>query len=239
MRSRVTRRNLDAAWRYAAVMDRLRDIWRDDLAIAEIGSGSGGLSEFVDHPITGVDEAFDRTAEAINPQLRQVPGSAGALPLADASFDVVLSLEMLEHLGAQERESALREMLRVVRPGGRVIVTFPSGPGARHCDRWLNEQYRRRHGVEHPWVAEHLEHGVPDADEVARVVAPLARETRVEWQAWAPAWRLVHRLYTLDQGYPWTRLAGIHTEPGARVLFSLLRRLNRGECYRAMLVIER
>ena len=72
-----------------------------------------------------------------------------------------------------------------------------------------------------------------------RLVRPLARSVQVERQAWEPAWKLLHRFYSLEWGYPWTRAVGIHTDPGARVVFSALRRLNRGQCYRAVLVIDR
>jgi SAM-dependent methyltransferase len=238
-RFRVTPWNIDAAWRYAAVVDDLRDVWRDDLEVAEIGSGSAGLTEFVEHPVTGVDVAFERTAETASPLLRRVEGSATALPFADASFDVVVCLEMLEHLDAAEREPALREMLRVVRPGGRLVVSFPAGATARRLDAWLNERFRRRHGRDHPWASEHLEHGVPEAEQIARLVEPLATRMRLERHAWAPAWKLVQLLYTVEWGYPWTRLALIHTTPTARLLFRALRHLNRGECYRAVLVAQR
>jgi SAM-dependent methyltransferase len=238
-RFRVTPWNIDAAWRYAAVVDELRDIWRDDLEIVEIGSGSAGLTEWVEHPVTGVDVAFERTAGSTAPLLRQVEGSATALPFADGSFDAVLCLEMLEHLPEADREPAVREMLRVLRPGGRLVATFPAGDTARRLDAWLNKRFRRRQGRDHPWAAEHLEHPLPDAARLAAAVEQLSAEVRVRAHAWAPAWKLVHLLYTVEWGYPWTRVAGVHTTPGARLLFRALRRLDRGDCYRTILVVQR
>ena len=49
----ITPWNIDPALRYATVIDGLRDIWRDDITIAEIGSGAAGITEFLDHPVTG------------------------------------------------------------------------------------------------------------------------------------------------------------------------------------------
>jgi SAM-dependent methyltransferase len=238
-RFRVTPWNIDAAWRYAAVVDLLRDVWRDDLEIVEIGSGSAGLTEWVEHPVTGVDVAFERTAASGGPLLRKVEGSATALPLPDASCDVVLCLEMLEHLEESQRVPALREMLRVLRPGGRLVATFPSGATARRLDAWLNERFRRRHGRDHPWAAEHIEHPLPDAAQLAATLEPLTADVRVGRHAWAPAWKLVHLLYTVEWGYPWTRMALVHTRPGAGLLFRLLRRLRGRDCYRAILVARR
>jgi ubiquinone/menaquinone biosynthesis C-methylase UbiE/tetratricopeptide (TPR) repeat protein len=50
-----------------------------------------------------------------------------ALPVPDASFDVVLCTEVLEHV--PEPIAALREMARVLRPGGKLILTAPLGSG--------------------------------------------------------------------------------------------------------------
>jgi SAM-dependent methyltransferase len=236
----ITPWNIDPALRYAFVVDQLRDIWRDDLRIAEIGSGAAGITEFLDHPVTGVDSAFERTDDKANPRLERVQGTATELPFADASYDVVLSLEMMEHLPAEAREPALREMLRVLRPGGLLVVTFPAGATAERLDAWLNAAYRRRHGRDHPWAVEHLANGLPDAGEIARLAAaagpPGRRQRR---HPWAPAWKLEQLLFSVEWGYPWTRAAGIHTTPTARLLFGLLRRLNRGDCYRAVLLVAR
>ncbi len=236
----ITPWNIDPALRYAFVIDQLRDVWRDDLRIAEIGSGAAGITEFLAHPVTGVDSAFERTDDKANPWLERVEGTATALPFADRSYDVVLSLEMMEHLPDEVRAAALREMLRVTRPGGRLIVTFPAGATAARLDGWLNAAYRRRHGRDHPWAVEHLQNGLPDADEIGRLAASVGpRSVRLRRHAWAPAWRLQQLLFSVEWGYPWTRAAGIHTTPTARLLFRTMRHLNRGDCYRAVLLIER
>src|SRR4051812_36182075 len=91
----VTESSLDTALRYETVIALLEPRWRPDLEILEVGSGSAGVTEFLRQRVTGVDTAFERTAERASPYLEQVVASADALPFADAHFDVVLSLEML------------------------------------------------------------------------------------------------------------------------------------------------
>jgi SAM-dependent methyltransferase len=54
--------------------------------------------------------------------LNVVLGSATSLPFADASFDLVCSLKVLAHV--PDIESALAEIARVTRPGGRMLLEF-------------------------------------------------------------------------------------------------------------------
>jgi SAM-dependent methyltransferase len=48
-----------------------------------------------------------------------------ALPYADASFDAAYSVSVLEHIPDNGDSSAIRELIRIVRPGGTVVVTVP------------------------------------------------------------------------------------------------------------------
>jgi len=55
--------------------------------------------------------------------LRQCDGPT--LPFADAAFDYVTCIEVLEHIPQTERRATLREVWRVLKPGGRFIVRCP------------------------------------------------------------------------------------------------------------------
>lgn len=59
------------------------------------------------------------------PGVRFVHGDGRALSFPDASFDHAYSISVLEHIPDDGDELALRELARVVRPGGRVVLTMP------------------------------------------------------------------------------------------------------------------
>ena len=51
-------------------------------------------------------------------------GNLAALPLAESTVDVVANLQVIEHLWDQE--GFLAECRRVLRPGGRLLLTTPN-----------------------------------------------------------------------------------------------------------------
>lgn len=56
---------------------------------------------------------------------RLVGGSVNALPFDDASFDTVVSLDVLCHVSVEEDQAA-RELARVLRPGGTLVLNLPA-----------------------------------------------------------------------------------------------------------------
>lgn len=76
-------------------------------------------------------------------QAQTVSGDALALPFPDAHFDIVIASEILEHI--PEDEKAMAELVRVVKPGGRVVVTVPRNWPERIC--WaLSDEYHQVEG---------------------------------------------------------------------------------------------
>lgn len=91
------------------------------------GYGSAWLARHA-ASVTGLDLDVP-TVEAAklkyaSPTLRFESGSVTKMPFADASFDCAVSFETLEHLG--EQEAMLRELKRVLRPDGLLIISTPN-----------------------------------------------------------------------------------------------------------------
>lgn len=120
-------------------INRLTDIVGEKLDLQpgqhliDIGCGVGvpaiRLGQRVDADITGVtisnwqvQEATRRVrAAGLRGQVQIEYGDAAALAYPDETFDAVLVFQSLQH--ANDRGQWLREMIRVLRPGGRVVLT--------------------------------------------------------------------------------------------------------------------
>jgi SAM-dependent methyltransferase len=146
---------------YQAMFRTLIDLMapRPGDKILEIGCGAGSLVRLLarrlgaQNPITGLDanayllhEAAALTAaQGQDGTIRFTHGNAEALPFADASYDCVYSVTVLEECDA---DRAIAEIQRVTRPGGRVGLVVR----ALDMQQWWNldtpEELRRK--IERP-----------------------------------------------------------------------------------------
>jgi SAM-dependent methyltransferase len=102
---------------------------RDEVAMKEVGEMFTAMVEAGEAP-AGVGA-------------RAVVGDILELPYPDASFDVVLASEILEHI--PDDRGAMRELLRILAPGGMLVVTVPRWLPERVC--WaLSREYHSNEG---------------------------------------------------------------------------------------------
>ena len=142
---------LEAAYQDPLLTSQVATVLRQagpQAQVLDCGVGSGSLSMALDNilsdPVTF--HSIDTSAEMLV-QARSKMHAAGlrahhkqadvlSLPYKDQSFDVVMAAHVLEHLPDPKR--ALREMIRVLKPGGAVFVcvTRPSLFGALIQLKW-------------------------------------------------------------------------------------------------------
>jgi SAM-dependent methyltransferase len=100
-------------------------------------------------------------------------GSIDAIPAEDASFDVVLCLQVLEHV--PEPAAAVRELRRVVKPGGRVLLSthgvYPFHPNPDDLWRWTSTGLEHLFRTNAEWTSVTVRPGAGTAATIAMLVA--------------------------------------------------------------------
>ena len=114
--------------RHEVVYERLAERCRDrDVLEAGAGEGYGAdLIANIARRVIGLDydESSVAHIRARYPRVEMLHGNLAELPLADASVDVVVNFQVIEHLWDQGQFVA--ECLRVLRPGGVLLMSTPN-----------------------------------------------------------------------------------------------------------------
>jgi SAM-dependent methyltransferase len=98
--------------------------------VLEVGCGEGYGAELLRRAgarsVLAVDYDWDVVMHVArhHPGVSLLQANAVRLPIRDESVDVVIALQVVEHLWEQRR--FMQECARVLRPGGRVLLTTPN-----------------------------------------------------------------------------------------------------------------
>jgi SAM-dependent methyltransferase len=112
--------------------------------ILDAGCGSGrNMVELARHgTVTGVELSAISVELARERSIGEViEGSVLTMPFESASFDLAVSLDVIEHL--QDDLAALRELRRVVAPGGALLITVPAYQWLWSGHDVINHHHRR------------------------------------------------------------------------------------------------
>jgi SAM-dependent methyltransferase len=80
-------------------------------------------------------------ARSLNGRVNFVVGRLERAPFTDGSFDAVLALDVLEHI--DDDSAGLWEAVRLVKPGGLLLITVPALPSLRGIQDVVSEHRRR------------------------------------------------------------------------------------------------
>lgn len=141
---------------HPGVVDELRAeiVSRQCIDVLEVGCGSGNylevLSGLTSAQVTGIDPS-SAMLDQLRARLPDAPvhvASAEVLPFADASLDLIYSVDVIHHV--RDRDAFFNECARTLRPGGRVVTATDSPddlerrvPLTSHFPETLEHERRR------------------------------------------------------------------------------------------------
>jgi hypothetical protein len=160
----------------------------------------------------------------------QVGGDGSHLPFENDRFDVVITVDTLEYVPPEHRQTFITELLRVSR--AFVSITGPFSSGYKEiAEETLYEFLTTQLGVQHRFLREHLENGLPDLEAIHRMLCASTEVISIPSgyiQHWLPLMLIKHILlsitngedvsHELDQYYNYACYRGAHRIPSHRHL---------------------
>ena len=228
------RQHPEAAIRYAPIVSEIKKLNLKNSKILEIGPGSLGITPYLKQEIDGLDVDFTGPK---SPYLNKIKGIATELPFRKNSYDVVISVDVLEHLKKEDRPKAIFEMMRVAKK--LAVIAVPVGELSQNQDKELYSHWHRLKKNEDLFLKEHVENGLPTSEEILvnidKFKRTLGKNTKVKsypnlnlsvrnilMRTWISNNRFIYYLYL--KGY--------------LLLLPLFKLANFGNCYRRIFVLQ-
>ena len=123
----------EAALRYLPAVKEIRKAGLEHSKIIEIGSGSTGITPYFRKNIDGLDINFEGPKAKY---LNKIRGEAYNLPFKDNSYDVSLSVDVLEHIEPEYLESVLDHLEELTER--MIFISINTGPAGKFLDDGRN-----------------------------------------------------------------------------------------------------
>ena len=127
------------------LLDRFAERVRGLGPVCDMGCGPGEVACYL--YARGVEDAFGvdlsagmvEQARQLNPDIEFHQGNMLSLDADDESWGGIAAFYSIIHIPREQVVDALREMFRVLRPGGLLLLTFHIGQEILHLDEWWGE----------------------------------------------------------------------------------------------------
>lgn len=166
---------IDVWQRHASVAQQIKTIEGTPITILDVGGSSGTIREFLDskrYRLCVLDINIAALRRIGDLRLGVVAGDGCWLPFKDNSFDVVTSVDSLEHIADATKADYCRELKRVAK--SYVIIHCPADSTdgrfqGTACDTKFLKWHRQRFKRDEPNTLEHLQAGLPQVDEFGKL----------------------------------------------------------------------
>ena len=147
-------------------------------SILDVGGSLKEMKRFINHPITTTDVIGG-----------DIIAAGTHLPFKDKSFDIVVSLDTIEHVPASKRPQFLSEALRVAKK--EIIIAAPMGTSAhQQAEANLLKNYPQDR-----YLQEHVKYGLPTLIDIKDWVKVLPRHEL----SFSDDWRLATFMFRLHR----------------------------------------
>lgn len=129
--------------REVAIVDEFLDSLSPPARLLDAGCGQGGpalarLPEGVDAVGIDISRSQVERATSVVPAAALAQGDMANLPVADDAVDAVTAFHSLIHVPGEQHQQVIDEFARVLRPGGRLLVTEGTNPWQGRNPEWLD-----------------------------------------------------------------------------------------------------
>jgi hypothetical protein len=196
----LTSQIFDVFQRFKAIGDIVKSLaLPTNSKILDVGGYPGTLADYLREILPGMQIiTLDR------PQCKRddyISGNAASLPFKDASFDVVISSDMIEHLDPSDRGTAIGEILRVSR--SRAII---GAPFKHECvdfaEEKINALFEKCMKSPHPWLSEHRQNPLPDMKAIGSIIEQSGATIQVFPNGSVISWFILEAVGILLDSYP-------------------------------------
>jgi SAM-dependent methyltransferase len=123
------------------ILDRFAERVRGAGEVCDLGCGPGHVARYLHDrgvKVHGVDlsPAMVERARCLNPGIEFAQGDMLLLDVEDGAWAGVVAFYSIIHVARCDVVRALREIRRVLRPGGFLLLAFHLGENAAHLDEW-------------------------------------------------------------------------------------------------------
>ena len=228
------RQHPETALRYIPVVKVLKKLKLDRSKILEVGSGSLGITPYLKREIDGLDVNFSGPQSQL---VNKIKGTADKIPFRKNSYDVVISVDVLEHLPKEAREKAVTEHLRVAKK--LAIIVVPIGELSEKQDEELHKRWGKIFKEPNQFLEEHVQHGLPRIDEILVQIdkssGKIGKSAKVTS---SPLLNLKIRNILMKTWISKNKYLYYLYLKGYLLLLPVLKFANFGQCYRRIFVIE-
>lgn len=189
------------AWYVRRELKRLKKVLKHDAKFLDAGMGFGQYSDrllrmFPDASLVGLEIDLKHTYgsvdyfRAVHPNSQLVLGDVQKIPLADTSFDFIITVDVMEHV--DDDQATFKEYCRVLKPGGYLLMHTP-----RIRDDVPYEEHHHDEERTGWHVDEHVRDGYRDSEareRMGKAGLEVVRIVRGYGKAGMVAWNLLQRI---------------------------------------------